>query len=362
MSRIGIAMAIEAAHLCHYPNFEEKRIRTRITFIDANADEEKNFFMGRFKELFELSHWRYGNVSKSGVLRWNSKDTHIPVGKDHLGGDFLDIEWEFINGGIETSAVQDYILAQATPGTKITIAICLPESNRSHAAALYLDKRIYESESVQQVLVYNRHGDAIIRAISDGGTLHPYCGKLRHYGNSDIEFLKELKQSEEIGARIGERYEEIRKSHIIPALEKAQMEEKQGGGYNGKSGTSKSWSNVYNGNTVWSKLRSISYKDGKLSALEIEQLSNVEHNRWNIEQLLMNFRALSVQEQNDIINGRKDKEELKSKMAHLNICSNSRLLELKNIDVAARAYDEGLTSMLPEIYSKLKESKKGLHI
>ena len=353
MSRIGVAMAIEAAHLCHYPNYEEKRIRTKITFIDKNAAEEKDFFIGRFKELFALSHWRYGNVGKNGVLRWNSEDTHIPVGNDHLGGDFLDIEWEFINGGIETSAVQDYILAQATPKTKITIAICLPESNRSHAAALYLDKKIYESESVQQVLVYNRYGDAVVRAISDSGALHPYCGKLRHYGNSDIEFLKELKQSEEIGARIGERYEEIRKNHIIPALEKAQMEEKQGGGYNGKSATSKSWSNVYNGNMVWSKLRSISYKGGELSTKDIQLLSDVEHNRWNIEQLLMNFRTLSVQEQKDIIDGSRDKEEFKGKMAHMNICSNGRLLELKNVDVAARAYDEGLTTLLPEIYNGL---------
>ena len=353
MSRIGIAMAIEAAHLCHYPNFEEKRIRTKITFIDNNAAEEKDFFIGRFKELFALSHWRYGNVGKNGVLRWNSEDTHIPVGNDHLGGDFLDIEWEFINGGIETSAVQDYILAQATPKTKITIAICLPESNRSHAAALYLDKKIYESDSVQQVLVYNRHGDAIIRAISDGGKLHPYCGKLRHYGNSDIEFMKELKQSEEIGKSIGERYEEIRNSHIIPALKKARMKEKEGGGYNGKSGTSKAWSNVYNGNMVWSKLRSISYKGGELSTKEIQLLSDVEHNRWNIEQLLMNFRTLSVQEQKDIIDGSRDKEEFKGKMAHMNICSNGRLLELKNVDVAARAYDEGLTTLLPEIYNGL---------
>ena len=353
MSRIGVAMAIEAAHLCHYPNYEEKRIRTKITFIDKNAAKEKDFLIGRFKDLFALSHWRYGIVCKNGTLEWNPQDTYIPVGYEHLGGDFLDIEWEFINGGLETSAVQDYILASANPATKVTIAICLPESNSSHAAALYLDKKIYESDSVLQVLVYNRYGDAVVRAISDSGSLHPYCGKLRHYGHSCIEFLKELKQSEEIGTKIGNRYNEIKEKHIIPALEKAQMEEKQGGGYNGKSATSKFWSNVYNGNTIWSKLRSISYKGGELSAKDIQLLSDVEHNRWNIEQLLMNFRALSVQEQKDIIDGIKDKEEFKSKMAHLNICSNSRLIELKTVDVTARAYDEGLTTLLPDIYNGL---------
>ena len=44
MSRMGVAMAIEAAHLAHYPNYESKGIRTKITFIDKNADEEKDFF------------------------------------------------------------------------------------------------------------------------------------------------------------------------------------------------------------------------------------------------------------------------------------------------------------------------------
>ena len=110
MSRMGIAMGIEAAHLAHYPNYEEKGIRTKITFIDKNAVEEKDFFMGRFKELFMLSHWRYGNMDGERMV-W--QEPHVPSDVDHLGGDFLDIEWEFINGGIEQTPIQDYILTSA---------------------------------------------------------------------------------------------------------------------------------------------------------------------------------------------------------------------------------------------------------
>ena len=97
MSRMGVAMGIEAAHIAHYPNYEQKRIRSKITFIDKNATEEKDFFMGRFKELFALSHWRYGDVDDKSNLVWG--EPHLPLGFDYLGGDFLDIEWEFINGG-----------------------------------------------------------------------------------------------------------------------------------------------------------------------------------------------------------------------------------------------------------------------
>ena len=62
---------------------------------------------------------------------------------------------------------------------------------------------------------------------------------------------------------------------------------------------------------------------------------------------------VAIEEQEDVINKKKDKEVLKGEMAHLNICSNKRLLELNFVDVAARAYDEGLTALLPDIYSQL---------
>ena len=58
MSRMGIAMAIEAAHLAHYPNFETLRKRTRITFIDSNMKQERHQFMERFKDMFLLAHRR----------------------------------------------------------------------------------------------------------------------------------------------------------------------------------------------------------------------------------------------------------------------------------------------------------------
>ena len=59
MSRMGVALGIEAAHLSHFPNFATNGVRTRITFIDSNAEQEMAFFKGRFEHLFKLSRWRY---------------------------------------------------------------------------------------------------------------------------------------------------------------------------------------------------------------------------------------------------------------------------------------------------------------
>lgn len=360
MSRMGVAMGIEAAHLAHFPNYESKNVRTKITFIDKNAAEEKDFFMGRFNELFTLSHWRYGEVDNDS-LAWEK--SHTPSDLDYLGGDFLDIEWEFINGGVEHAAIQDYILASANPSAIVTIAVCLPESNRSHAAALYLNKKTYESKSVIQVLVYNRYGDSIMKSLHSNEARHPYLNKLKSFGTPkacvDVGFLK---QSEEVGDAINGKYSEIKRRYIDPAQKEAGLSDGKGG-YKGKSSTAKSWSNIYNGNMVWTKLRSINYKGGELSQAEIALLSDVEHNRWNIEQLLLNFRPLTKKEQQEVIDavlgipGKIDrKEELKGEMAHLNICSNKRLAKLRHIDVAARAYDEGLTTLLPDIYARLQNN------
>lgn len=356
MSRMGVAMAIEAAHLAHYPNYtEENKIRTKITFIDKNAAEEKNFFMGRFKELFSLSHYRYGEVGKNDELVWYNP--HIPSGMEYLGGDFLDIEWEFINGGIERSSVQNYILETAECNARITIAICLPESNRSHASALYLNKKIYESESVKQVLVYNRYGDSVIKSFSSKEERYPFLNKLKAFGApNDCVDVESMKQSEEIGNAIGQRYDAINKLYIEPAkLAANQVDTKVN--YKGKSQVAKFFSNIYNGNMMWTKLRSVQYKGDILLTEQISILSDVEHNRWNIEQLLMNFRPLTEKEQSEVIAKKEDKEILKGKMAHLNICSNKRLAELKEVDVAPRAYDEGLTAMIPEIYSQLTQKQ-----
>jgi len=352
MSRMGIAMAIEAAHLAHYPNYEKKNIRTKITFIDKNAKEEKDFLIGRFKELFSLSHWRYGDAEVDGL--W-IKENEIS-GYGHLGGDFIDIEWEFINGGIEQSAVQDYMLSSAVPEALITVAVCLPEANAAHTAAMYLPKDFYASESLLQILVYNCHGDSIIRSLTTATVRHPYLNKLKPFGRPERCFDSNfLTQSEIIGAAVGERYNEIKHGYIDPAKEGAGQVDKCVA-YKGKSLTASSWSNIYNGNMMWTKLRSVDYDENKgLTDGQKMLLSDVEHNRWNIEQLLMHFRPLTEKEQQEVIDRIKDKDELKGEMAHLNICSNKRLLELSCVDVAARAYDEGLTGLLPEIYARVKE-------
>ena len=120
----------------------------------------------------------------------------------------------------------------------------------------------------------------------------------------------------------------------------------------GKSKAACAWSNTYNANTIWTKLRCVDYnpKSFKEDDALLATLARVEHNRWCVEQLLMNFRYLTREEQEfAIANHNSNKRELKHQMAHLNICSNERLAE---IDAGAIHYDMAITRGLSDIYQE----------
>ena len=106
MSRMGVAIGVEAAHLLHFPNFcRDKNIKSVITFIDENADREMNFFCGRYRHYFEISSTHYYDMSKDERHERFVLPTRFK-GKD---ADFLDVEFEFIKGRAETPAIQNLI-------------------------------------------------------------------------------------------------------------------------------------------------------------------------------------------------------------------------------------------------------------
>jgi uncharacterized protein YecT (DUF1311 family) len=95
-------------------------------------------------------------------------------------------------------------------------------------------------------------------------------------------------------------------------------------------------------------------------ALDI--LAKVEHNRWNVEQLLLRYHPLKQEEQAEFLKiqeidtfARKN-EFKRMKMAHLDICSNKRLRE---IDKDIWELDRSLVRILPRIYKELNHDKKG---
>ena len=333
MTRMGTALATQAALMAHYPNFVEKNIRTKITLIDENADKEKNFYIDRYDRLFALSNWSYKEMvrSESGKDELKTVYTYTPVEFEHLGGDFLDVEWEFIQGTVAQLELQDYIEKSITEKTKMTIAICKDEPSRCLAAALNLEWKIYDK--AMQVLVYNRYDDALIEKLKnkkDSGIFSPFGNKLKAFGMASKCFSKErLEETESLALKFHREYKKDENAEIDKLTDY--------------------WSNVYVSNTMWTKLRCVERKNETIDEKDIDILAEVEHNRWNIEKLIMSFRPLTKEEQVQARQSKKDKDSYKDKMAHLNICSNDRLEE---IDKGAKKYD---IDIIEKTALKLKE-------
>lgn len=371
MSRMGTAMAIEAAHIAHYPNFEEKKKRTRITLIDSNMKQEMDFFTSRYSELFSVSRHRYVNTARQDDIFFETEeslwknplsdpDSKSPFKGTYLGEDFIDIEWEFIHGNIESEVVRKYLTdISADNNAKLTIAICNPENNRAVATAIYLPETIYSSKNTLQVLVYQRYNTEIIDNLNCN---RKYKGKLKAFGMADkcydcsanelaetiSEYIgiaytmcsiekklsKKASASDILGietykleneAETNEWYNKWKEEylqllengnsdvnnyekkieHIVKLsdyVEKLKENKGQDPQYKGKTKQAMTWSNIYNINSFWSKARCI--RDGGFNPLEgdfsegeLKTLGLVEHNRWVIEQLLMHYSPLTPEEQ-----------------------------------------------------------------
>lgn len=345
MTRIGAAMALETAHVAHYPNFETEGKRSKITIIDNDIRREMDFFMSKYRDLFALSHWRYGEVKTDSedreTLVWHKE--HTPSGYGHLGGDFVDVEWEFIEGNMAKQAVQDYILDCCTPNCKMTIAVCLAEASHSIAAALHFDRRIYER--ALQVLVYNRYGDALINEMECKDTQNfytPFQNKLRAFGMAAKTYDKRLLEISEKLAKINDAAYNEAKSQLSEDTSKKE------------SAVAKSWSNIYNANTYWTKYRCMDWTDEGSLETQKEYMALTEHNRWVVEKLIMQFRPLSKAEQDKVLAKRSLKYEYKSEMAHLDICSNARLRE---IDDEATIYDRCYVKQMEEVVKEESDKR-----
>lgn len=374
MSRMGIAMGIESGHIAHYPNFiRDNNLRTRITFIDSNMSGEYEYFISRFKNLFDVARWRY--LDKHDMQRgWKNENTSL-----------LDIEWEFIEGGIQSPHVQNYLQKVVlVPNKKITVTICLPVNNQAIASALYLPSEVYTNEQVQQILVYQKHEDAIATNLSMGDKFK----KLKSFGmtcNSYADALivdssrprltaqvydtvYELKEGKESVSA-----EELYKTILRPLKDNAKVTRTWN-----RSKIWGQWSNIYNSCSIPTKERSIHIDDEEYELLRqsvslvdgmlhidtsrltedlrkrFDRLAELEHNRWNMEKLLMGYRLLTETERAVLLNKevglerKSEKDRLRGDTikAHADICPFG---ELKNIDPGIEDYDYLLTLMIPDI-------------
>ena len=293
MSKMGVAMGTQALFQAHYPNYvRDNRLKSRITFIDANAEQEMQFFKGRYASLFELARHRYLDVSKcdaeqlNGDYRWIDPMLDPQAKWKHLSADgtnFLDVEIEFVKGELESDGVREYLRqVTADKHSKVTIAICLPLSHQSVAAALYMPNEVYDN--VQEIWVYQREAADIITNLERARETNKRYENLRPFGmlygeyiDTRTHYLKALLvnsiydmdgvkfKKDERNLRDKNTYKDLRDSwnDLSVALQ---------------------WSNKYFADAMYQKLRSMNgEQDCK------DYMARCEHNRWNVQQLLLGF-------------------------------------------------------------------------
>lgn len=365
MSKMGIGLAIEAAHTLHFPNFvRDQSKRTRITFIDENADKEKDFFTGRFKELFRLSRYRYAEADAG-------KDSDLCLTKASWvepQEDWLDIEWEFIKGRVEQESIQTFIAdAAKCPNRIVTVAICIPQSHKAIAAALYLPDSVYEDSL--QILTYQKLSSYIVNNIAGS------YAKEKEYRYSKLRPFGMIEEGYDVALDDDSKAKMV--SYVYDSFYELQYCDTDFKHYDAlkyhekwvsEKNVSDRWSSKFNANTIAIKLRSIGYSDGmtkeKLDSLlesNLTTMAAVEHNRWNLEKLLTGFRALTAQECAKMAEYRKSGEtnnyeawkqyrkSLKEwpARAHLDLCSSKRLAQ---VDPDICHFDVDLSRAITNIY------------
>lgn len=361
MTQMGYAMATTAAHLCHYPNFDEKGIRTKITFIDPNAQEEMKMFWGRYPGLFELSHssFRGCRNNKRNRSNLNSRSAWSKSPKEGFG-DFLDVEWEFVKGSVVDDWVRDLLdqWRQEEKQKILTLAFCGENAERNMAQALYLPREFFRhvdeekplTESDPLIWVYQPENSTMVE------TAHEKVGRYKN-------LLPFGTMTDSFDSRMGKRLADAKR---INYLYKKEYDKEPYGTMAGQEELDRLWhdlsyaekmSNIYAANSVYTKFRSMGINEGeKVKEDDVEPLAKIEHARWNMEKLLVGFRALTGNERKRINDGLKKKdinvesennEKKKQKFEHKDITPYDALPD------SSKAYDKAIVRNLADVINDL---------
>lgn len=339
MSRMGVALGVEAAHLLHFPNFcRDKRLKSRITFIDADADKEMNFFRGRYRHYFDLSLSYYRDMEQIEKVH-----TILPnqiYGKEV---NFLDIEFEFIKGQAETPEIQQLLAQWAKdPQQELSIAICLNFPPQSMAMGLYLPDVIYdqnipvfirqETSSALLDMLNNRIKKESLNRYSH---VYPF-GMLTNCFDLDRHSARRAQLVNYI-------YDFKNKYKSSPAACPSESELLDG--WN-KLQVALQWSNLYCADSVDLKLRSLGFGTTsplRLTTEQIELMAEVEHNRWNMEKLLLGYRKPTPEEEEKCKDNAVRKEYKTKRFVHTDIRPYYQLEE------GTKEYDRCISECLPLI-------------
>jgi uncharacterized membrane protein len=361
MTATSYALSTTAAHLCHFPNFvtridndtlsENKNRRTKITLIAPNIKEELSYMITHLDNLFSISKCElYESHEGTALIK---KDFDNKATLDAIG-DFLDIEWEFIEGNIADKAVRERLKAYYQDNmqgkTYLTVALCEEKADRNAAAALYLPSEFHQVvmkedkeeeidyEKTIPILVYQPESEALLKTSNKEIAMFR---NILSFGSVQESYDPSVRRRITEGKRISYIYNQGLKYTSMTA-DKAELDKLWR-----DSKYAEQMSNIYSASHIGVKLRSVGNRT-ELTDEEVAFLAVTEHNRWNVEKLLMGYEALSKSERDKqrTEEGLGELKRLKKQFKHYCIAPYSELLP------EDRQYDTLIVRNLGDVVEK----------
>ncbi len=311
---------------------------------------------------FEIAPIKYVDLSKKDFDKFEST---YQVNNQTETTNFLDVQFEFIKGRVESKYVREWIKKEMSDDDAITtIAICLHNPSQSFGMAMYLPDEVYtrgrddknrpweiiDKDKVVNIFVRQEKTGSLIKSFGDAAMSSNAKNKkyanIYPFGMVDDSFAINYYSNHLAMAfnYIYDFYFEYNKTlpESIPSINELLTKWKS-------LSTSNKWSNLYLADSIEFKLRSIGYDEesirtATLSDEQIERMACTEHCRWNMEKLLMGYRALSNREQIE----KTDTNKLKK-----NMFAHHLIKPYKDLTEDEKQLDRNIIKKLPDILRML---------
>ncbi len=335
-TNFAVSFAMEAANVLHFPNFNKNnKLKTKITFIDKNADQEKEEFITRNRHFFEVQPYLYYDLSKERDDRKEPqgfRDEYVIFKGEK--GNFLDVDFEFIKGDIFSKNVQDKLEEWANEHYKeqyLSVFLAMANQRQNFVIGMNMPDAMYDKEV--PVFIRQDRSDNFVSNLRNADKKKeakklPYA-KVKEDGSLDKKVLdaryaniypfgmnetaysadeKSLKRAKLINYLYNtmpadNKFQELLALDAVPEKQLWKEADK----YWKELSVALKWSNLYSAYAIRIKLallramRGLKQDDTSrdtwpLSDEEAEIMAKVEHNRWNVEKLLMGFRKPHLDE------------------------------------------------------------------
>lgn len=359
MTEMGLSFALRAAHLLHLPNFtRDKNLKTVITLVDREANTKLVDFRNQYQSVFEIESATYKDFTQENAVEYELKPTKF-TGDD---ADFLDVRFEFIKSNANSAHLRNYLSKCANDQNEVfSIALCYEDPDYNLQIGQNLPSEVYfPAEGNHPVPVF-------IKQCANGRMIDELRHSVKYHNLYPFGMFNEchiINEVDELRSKaINVTYDQCHDDNYNVRLDAdgyvftADYGQKDNVDslWEGLQ-TALQWSNTYCLDCFELRRRNMGDENDHLkfkykpddNVLSI--ISEVEHNRWNMEKLLMGYRKPSEEELAKIIGaGKNDSypDFAKKKMfVHRDLQSYEKL---KEVDPGAIKYDQIIMANIENI-------------